>query len=836
MGSAVRAALIVICMAACSARAADVCPAPPKVKVTRPADIAADDHRIHIDTDDAVLNIDLDAILKGRVTVRQDERSVEADEVTYDYVTDRLNVKGRVNFLDPKLRVRSDSGSYGTLGGATFNLANFDIPERNGRGYAKDINMHPDGRVDLSKVRYTTCPVGNQDWQLQADRLALDTKGQEGVAHDVIMRFKDVPVFYTPYISFPLGDERKSGVLFPSFGHSSSNGYELEVPYYFNLAPNYDLTFTPGLLSARGAQFAEDFRFLTASSHGSIDATFLPDDRDDEHDNRSYFRALDTTDIQRGLRFDTDVAAISDVNYFSDFAIGSDQTSVTFLQRRADVLYYDDAWRIRAELQNYQTIDIAIPAYDRPASRVPRIEASGLYPILDSHFEFALDSEAVNFLREAGPCQSALSSPANAAAGIVQADPCASGVRVNLAPEIRWSYRGPGYFFEPAVGYDLTQYALTNVTPGDPSDPTRALPYARLDTGLIFERDAGSQAQRTQTLEPRLVYSYVPYRNQNELPIFDSGLPDLNLTELFRTNRYVGWDRIGDANQVALALTTRLFDAATGAQYLSATIGQIRYFSLPRVGLPADVLTEQGGLLAGQAAPAPVNPLSIPGALTIRGQSFAPYPGQYYPGQYLNFQGPAAQSFAAALAAESTTPYRASDIVSEVSLTAYKHLSVDLDYQWNPYTSRTDKAEASVQYRPDSSRVINIGYRYQTGILKQVEGSFAWPIAGRWNIVGREVYSLADFQLPNSPQHQTIEQVAGFEYKSCCYRVQLVQRRYLSIRPGSTTGSGLDTSIALQLELTGLSSVGKRSDTFLEQSIRGYSTRDPNIQNPTNSP
>jgi LPS-assembly protein len=820
-------------MAACSARAADVCPVPSKIIATRPADIAPDDHLIHIDADDAVLNIDLDGVVKGHVTVRQDERSLEADEVTYDYITDRLNVKGRVNFLDPKLRVRSDAGSYETLGGATFNRADFAIPARNGRGYARDIDLHPDGKIDLFQVRYTTCPVGNEDWQLQADTLAIDTKAEAGVGRGVVMRFKGVPVFYTPYISFPLGDERKSGVLFPSFGHSGNNGYELEIPYYFNLAPNYDMTITPGVLSARGVQFAEDFRFLTAGSHGQIDATFLPDDRKDDHDNRSYFRLTDITDIQHGLRVDTDVASISDVNYFSDFAIGSDQTSVTFLQRRADVLYYDDAWRIRADLQNYQTIDIAIPAYDRPASRVPRIEASGLYPILDSRFEFALDSEAVNFLREAGPCQSALTSPANAAAGVAQADPCASGVRLNLAPEIRWSYRSPGYFFEPAVGYDFTQYALTDVSEGAPSNPTRALPYARLDTGMIFERNAGSQDQRTQTLEPRLVYSYVPYRNQDALPIFDSGLPDLNLTELFRTNRYVGLDRIGDANQVALALTTRLFDSVTGAQYLSATIGQIRYFSIPRVGLPADILSEEGavqmgGLLAGQATtqPAPVNPLSIPGALTIRGQSFAPYPGQYL--NYQNYQ--TSRGFAAAVAEQDTVNYPASDIVSEVSLTAYKHISIDLDYQWNPYTRTTDKAEASVQYRPDPSRVVNIGYRFQEGILKQVDGSFAWPIAGRWNIVGREVFSLRDYQQPTASQHQTIEQVAGFEYKSCCYRVQLVQRRYLSIRPGSTTTSGLDTSIALQLELTGLSSVGKRADSFLEQSIRGYSTRDPNTQ------
>ena len=828
-GFAVRAALIAICMAACSAHAWDVCPTPPKIKVTRPADIAADDHRIHIDSDDAVLNIDLDAVLKGHVTVRQDERSLEADEVTYDYITDRLNVKGRVNFLDPRLRVRSDSGSYGTVDGGTFNQANFDIPERNGRGFAKNLDFHPDGRVDLTQVRYTTCPVGKEDWQLRAHSLNLDKTAQVGVARDVVMRFKDVPVFYTPYLSFPLGDERKSGFLFPSFGHDSSNGYELEVPYYFNLAPNYDLTLTPGVLSARGVQFAEDFRYLTSNSHGQIDATFLPDDKQENHDDRSYFRATDITDIQHGLRFDADVAAVSDVNYFSDFAVGSDQTSVTYLQRRADVLYYDDAWRIRAELQNYQTIDISVPEYFRPASRVPRIDASGLYPILDSQFEFALDSEAVNFLREAGPCNSALTNPANAGAGIVQADPCASGVRVNLAPELRWSHRGPGYFVEPAVGFDFTQYALTNVSEGEPSDPTRALPYARLDSGLIFERDAGSQAQRTQTLEPRFVYSYIPYRNQNALPIFDSGLPDLNLTELFRSNRFVGWDRIGDANQAAVALTTRLYDSVSGAQYLSATIGQIRYFSIPRVGLPADILSQDAGAMIPPQASvplAPVNPLSIPGALIVRGQSFAPYPGQYiYTGT---------RASALALQQEIDPAFHASDIVTEVSLTGYKHFTVDLDYQWNPYTSQTDKAELVLQYHPDPAKVINVAYRFQEGILKQVDGSFAWPIAGRFNIVGREVYSLADFQQPTIPQHQTTEQVAGIEYKSCCYRIQLVQRRYLSIRPGSTTTttSGLDSSIALQLELTGLSSVGKKEDTFLEQSIKGYSTRDQNAQNP----
>ncbi|MGB6308323.1 MAG: LPS assembly protein LptD [Steroidobacteraceae bacterium] len=812
----VRAALIVVCLAAAATvRAGDMCPAPPKYQIPLDSGIAADDHRIHIDSNDAKVDIEGDAVMNGRVKVRQDDRSVTSDSVTYDQKTGRVDVKGAVDFEDPKLRVRSVAGSYEMDGAASFDQANFQLMGRLGRGYAKDINVLPDGKVHLTDVRYTSCAVGTEDWMLQASSLNIDSKAQEGVARNVIMHFKDVPVFYTPYISFPVGDERKSGLLFPSFSHSGSNGYELDVPYYFNLAPNYDLTVTPSYLSARGVQVAEQFRYLTAASHGQFDGTFLPDDSQ-THSDRSYFRFTDITDFKTGMRFDTDIADVSDSSYFEDFAVGSEETSVTFLERRADLLYYDDAWRVRGELQNFQTIDIGLPtacsaaqagnvpaAYcdERPYSRVPRIQANALWPVPGTPLELALESEFVNFLREVGP----------------------TGVRFNVAPELRWSSRGPGYFFEPAVGYDFTQYDLKNADAiglGAPSTPTRTLPYARVDTGLIFERDAGSHDQRTQTLEPRLVYSYVPYRNQDNLPIFDTGLPDLNLTELFRTNRYVGEDRIGDANQLALALTTRLFDHVSGAQYLSATIGQIRYFSVPRVGLPEEDFLQNNG---DSVITVPgVNPLALPGQAVVnsRGQVIMSSPGQYV-------SGLASQTFATTIPGQQPQSYPASDLVADVAVTAYKNFSFDFDYLLNPYTSKTDKSEVSVQYRPDPTRVINIGYRFQenvlneTVILKQWDGSFAWPIAGHWNAVGRWVYSLQD--------HQTIEQLAGIEYKSCCWKLQVVQRRYVRVTDGN---AGLDTSIALQLELTGLSSVGKPANAFLEREIRGYSARDPNAQDP----
>ncbi len=796
-------------------RAADMCPSPPK-HVAPAADIALDDLRIHIDTDGAILSADGTDVLNGRVKVRQGARSVSADTVTYDEKTGKVSVKGSVDFEDPKMRVLGPTGSYDTVGHANFDQADFQLLDRNGRGFASEIAVQPDGKIALADVRYTTCPVGDQDWMLQASSINLDTKRQEGTGHGVLLRFKDVPIFYTPYISFPMGDERKSGFLFPTFGHSSSNGYELEVPYYLNLAPNYDLSLTPGLLSARGVQLGGEFRYLTGSSHGQIEATFLPDDAQ-THTERTYFHYSDITDIKPGLRFDTDIASVSDSQYFEDFAVGSEATSVTFLERRADLLYNDDVWRIRAELQNFQTIDIVNLPYDeRPYSRLPRVDVQALWPVPDTHFELALQSEAVNFVRDIGPDGVRLPT----------------GLRLDLSPELLWSIRASGYYFEPAVGYHFTQYDLDNTFSGMPTTPTRAMPYGRLDTGLVFERDSGSQGQRTQILEPRLVYSYVPYRNQDELPVFDSGLPDLNLTELFRTNRFVGDDRIGDANQLAVGLTTRLFDHDTGAQYLSATLGQIRYFTVPRVTLPGqtDPTFAPSLVLPGETNPAlpPQVLMTFPGQapvfapaetlVTLHGQTYVTTPGEPLTnltrGLLLSLPE---QSVGAGQLPGSLD---ASDLVADIAVTAYKNWGLNVDYNWNPYTSHTDKSEIALQYRPDPRRVVNIAYRFQEGILKQWDGSFAWPIADHWNTVGRWVYSLQD--------HQTIEQLAGFEYKSCCWKIQIVQRRYVRVTNGTTPG--LDTSIALQLELTGLSSVGKASNTLLEQEIRGYSTRDPNIQ------
>jgi len=722
------AALLLLAPAAWSAPGDDSCPAPAKALKTpvKPTtDAAPDDHRIHIDSDSATVGTDGKARLEGAVTVRQDERSISADTVDYDNASGRIVVKGRLTFEDPQVRVRGAAGSFDTLGNAMVSDAQFELLDRNGRGSARELSVNGKGRFDFQGVRYTTCPAGDEDWVLRASAIDIDTAVQAGVGRGVRLDFKGIPILYTPYISFPVGDARKSGFLFPTVGNSSKSGVLLGVPYYFNLAPNYDLTLSPGLQSKRGVELGSEFRYLSHTTHGTLEGNFLPHDSLAGGD-RHYEHLRSISDFRDDLRLDVNAANVSDSSYFEDFALGSEATSVTYLERRADLLYKNAGWLVRAQLQNFQTIDLAVADLERPYSRVPRVQADGLWPLLGRDLSLSFDGEAVNFLRDDG----------------------VNGLRLDVSPELRYSKRGAGYYFEPAAGWRFTQYDLRDQAPGAPRSPTRELPYFRLDTGLTFERASGSHDQRVQTLEPELVYTYVPYRNQDALPVFDTGLPDLNLVELFRTNRFVGADRMGDANQLSIGMTTRLFDQATGAQYLSATLGQTRYFKTPRVTLPGD--------------PVPTG--------------------------------------------------NSSDIVGQLVLTAYKNWNLKFEYQWDPADSLTQKSEMAVQYRPEPDRVINLGYRFRRGLLEQWDGSFGWPIARNWSAVGRMIYSTRD--------HQAIEQVAGFEYRSCCWRVRVVQRRYVSSRTGDR-----DTSIALQLELTGLSSVGVPADSFLERTIRGYSSR-----------
>jgi LPS-assembly protein len=674
--------------------------------------------------------------LKGKVTIAQGERKLTAEDAYYDSQTGRFKVRNGVAYSDPEVEVRGTDAQFDSRGGVTFENAEFRLKTRAARGSADEIELHTDGRVHLKKVRYTSCPPGNDDWLLTASDIDIDQQKGSGYGRGVRLNFQGVPILYVPLISFPVGNERKSGFLFPTLGTTSRSGTEFGVPWYWNIAPNYDATFVPTYYSARGARLDAEFRYLTRRSRGVFDVDYLPDDH--KHgDSRSFVTIEHTTDFTDRLRLQVDAANASDDDWFEDFASGPEGTSVNFVNRSAALTYLDDVWRVTALAQNFQTIDTTLPRELRPYTLSPQLSVSAHLPQLAHGLSFDFDGELSNFTRHDG----------------------LTGARLDLAPEIRMPLHRPGYYIEPAVAWHYTTYELDDAAPGSDSNPSRTLPEYSLDAGLAFERLWGSRKHRLQTLEPRIRYLYVPYRQQDDLPVFDTHPADLNLVQLFRSNRYVGLDRISDANQLSVGLTSRLFDARDGRQYIAATLGQAVYFSRIRTLLPGETLDDK----------------------------------------------------------------RTSDLIGELDITAFQHWNVRLGMQWDPGDARSEKGDALVQYSPDPERVINVGYRFRreppitfaqvdSRQIEQVEGSFAWPIARNWSLYGRWVYSLED--------NTSIDRFAGVEYRSCCWGIRFVSRRYLRNRQGD-----FDNSFLLQLELNGLSNVGQKADAFLERSIRGYSPR-----------
>ena len=688
------------------------------------------DDTIRITSDDAVISVQGDAQLKGNVQLRQGDRELSADEV--DYAADRksFTVRGHVQYSDPVLRASGGSGSYGATSGSNFVGAEFELPERPARGTAKAMSLDTNGVATLSGVSFSTCPSSTPDWRLRASSIVLDTRAGVGVGRGATIDFKGVPLLYLPWMSFPLGSERKSGFLFPNFGHGSRTGFLLSAPYYWNIAAQYDLTVDPSIFTSRGLNVSSEFRFLSAAQNGRLAVDFLPHDRlasfsSQSDPNRSRVHLDDLAQLTNGWRLHIDAENVSDKAWYEDFAQGPEGTSVPFVKRLAEVTYRDENWRLRGEIQQFQTIDTGLLATDRPYSRMPGVEAQGdWHGGQNSALAWGFDSEIVDFQRSQG----------------------VQGWRADIAPRIGLDFSKPGYFLRPTVGYRFTRYALSDTAPGSNDSPQRSLPFAMLDAGLAFERAADAGGQRRVTLEPRLLYLYTPYRDQSALPVFDTAVPDLNLVQLYRNNRYVGADRVSDANQLSVGVTSRLFSSTTGAQFLAATIGQTLYFETPRVRLPD----------------------------------------------------------------ESAVSRHSSDLIAQLSLTGFKNWNADLGLQWNPNSSRSETSLVKLQYRPDSEHGINVGYRFQRGLIQQADVSGAWPIGQRWNLFARAVYDLQENTL--------LDKFLGLEYKACCWRLRLVARRFVSSRTGAT-----DTPIYLQLELNGLASVGVPADAFLESAIRGYS-------------
>jgi LPS-assembly protein len=624
-------------------------------------DAASDTLEFEVGNFEAGVGDDPTMRMTGGVLVRRGNRVAGAESATYDPDAGSLLLDGGVRYEDPEARISSQSAEFAyEAGRIRFEGAEFQLGQNNSRGAADVLQISEDGSVSLGEVSYTTCPPDSEDWVLQADDIDLDSREGTGTARHVKLRFQGVPILYSPYLSFPITDARKSGVLTPELGSAGRSGNELKLPWYWNIADNYDATITPRLLSDRGLQIGSEFRYLTQRMDGIAQFEYLADDNLANRD-RHLLNVSHRTLFDNGWRNLIDFREASDNNYFEDLGGSLSTSSITHLNRSALFDFYGEHWTLFGRLQDYQTIDSAIEPTDEPYRRLPQLAASGSWPGRALGMRYGFDGELVYFDRDVG----------------------VTGWRLDVAPQIEWPLERAGWFVTPGAVLEHTRYLLDDTEPGQRDEPARTLPIASLDAGMILERSMNSSRGLIQTLEPRVLYVHVPHRDQADLPVFDTIVPDLNLVQLYRKNRFLGVDRIADTDQLSIGVTSRILENESGKEIITATIGQALYLSEQEVTLP----------------------------------------GQ--------------QSFTSA----------SSDYIAEVRFPLYQHLNFDLGHQWGTGDDATTQSQARLQYRPASDKILNLAYRFRRDSLEQGDVSWSWPLSQRWNFVGRYNFSFRDEEV-----------------------------------------------------------------------------------------
>jgi len=635
----------------------------------------------------------------GAVDMRSPSKQVLADWLRYEFDIDTVRARGNVvirSWQDlvtgPELEYRRDTET-GYMKQPTFVLGLYK-----GRGKADELQFTGPDQYRIQRGSYSTCAGDAPAWRLEVAQLDLDENTSVGVARDARIYLGNLPVAWLPQFSFPLKNERKSGFLAATYGTSGNRGLDIQLPYYFNLAPNYDATFTPRLMSKRGVLFNGQARYLFDTPFGRAigdwNGEILPRDRLADA-SRDATNIRHTQLISPNLTLTVNYNHVSDARYFVDLADFVSITSITTLPRDATLVWRNNDWLLTAKAQRFQTLQdpaaLVLPPYDR----VPQLSLeSPLYrPVASQPVELKLTSDITRFQYP------------NAA--------LPSGYRAYAYGTAAWRYETPGFFVIPRFGLHVSRYKLTGEF-DDYRDSTRTVPIASVDSGLRFERDISLfGGSFVQTLEPRAMYTQIPYRDQSQTPVFDTAVADFNQLQLFSENRYVGHDRIGDTKQLSLAVTSRLYDGGSQKERLRLTLGSRLYFADQRVRLPG----------------------------------------------------------------ETTRDSNSSDLLLSASGRVTDALYVEGNSQYNANLGRTERYSLGLRYTPERSRTLNINYRAirelitNTGPVqvKQVDVAGQWPVYRNIYAVGRVNYSIADRRLTES--------VLGLEYDGCCYVVRAVAQR-----------------------------------------------------------
>ena len=628
---------------------------PPEDRLERIEPERGEDLPVRIDAEFFSAERGQPVIAREQVRVRQGDRRLETEEMVFDRDTGRLDLPVLLHYRDAFIAIRAERAWVDSRDSrGRFEQVGYQIADSDGAGQAVLVELLSPTRAELEDFDFTTCDPADPDWQLKAGQVRLNLDRGQGVARHARLEFKGVPILYSPWLSFPLSDERQSGFLYPQFGFSSDDGFDLRIPWYWNIAPNQDATFTPRWIQDRGTQLITEYRFLTRRQRGQVDIEALPSDN--KADRNRYFGQFDyRATLARGWWSTVNLRRASDEEYFVDLGSDLADSAVQFLRSSARVRGTGQRWSLDFLADTFQVLDEAVAPGAEPYRRLPRVRAQYGQP-LPGRFDFDMDAEAVYFDRDAG----------------------VTGGRMDLYPRLRWNLLRSSGFVRPEIGLRSTAYELDRA---ERSSLTRTTPIASIDAGLFFER-ALADGQRVQTLEPRLFYLYVPTRDQSDIPRFDTAPLTFGFSQLFHHNRFSGPDRQADANQLTMALTSRLVDTADGQSPLDFSVGQIVYFSDLEVQLPGR----------------PVDTRSR------------------------------------------------SATIAEVNWRPWERLRVNAGLQWDSVENETEVIQFGLNYRDRQARQISLGYRFRRDRLDQVDVRARYPVRENLNLIGRLNYSFEESQ------------------------------------------------------------------------------------------
>ncbi|PKE32647.1 LPS assembly protein LptD [Rahnella sp. AA] len=713
---------------------------------------------VTINADKATGNYPDSALFSGNVNVVQGNSTLDADQVQLNQIpnpnqptpTRTATATGNVRYNDNQIKLNGPKGFANlTTKDTDVQDGDYQMVGRQGRGQADKMKQRDNNRYTImDNGTFTTCLPGDNSWSVVGSEVIQDR--QEEVAEIWNARFHigPVPVFYSPYMQLPIGNKRRSGFLIPNAKYSSNNGVGLTVPYYWNIAPNYDATITPNYMSNRGLQLQNEFRYLTVAGAGLMEFDYLGNDKkiDDQY-VQDQNRTSDTTKrwmyywrhagvYDQVWRFNVDYTKVSDPYYFTDFDSKYGSSTDGYSTQKFSVGYADQNWDVTLASKQFQVFS------DYGNSNAYRAQ-----PQLDINY----------YKNDLGPFDLHLYGQAAKFTSVNPDNP--EAVRTHFEPTLSLPLSNGWGSLDNEVKLMATHYQQdipdayydNNADTKLRSSVNRVMPEFKSDGKMVFDRTMDWNSDYTQTLEPRLQYLYIPYRNQSSINTYDSTLLQSDYTGLFRDKSYSGLDRIASANQVAGGLTTRIYDENLEERF-NASAGQIYYFQPPRTGDTNSVLDKNDDT----------------GSLVWAGDS-------YY--KINNFWG------------------------------------IRGGIQYDTRLDSVALADTVLEYRADSERMVQLSYRYaspeyiqatlpdvtnpgyQDGI-SQVGGIASWPIADRWAIVGAYYY--------DTKAQQTADQLIGLQYNTCCWAINVGYERKITNYDTTKSESKYDNKIGFNIELRGL--------------------------------